>query len=75
MEAVLEHGHDGMFEPVAPIMPAADGTYAVELEVHEPGAYRVRAGELDQPGGAGPADGAVAPRPGAPRANVRLTPT
>ena len=49
MEAVLEHGHDGMFEPVAPVMPAADGTYAVELEVHEPGTYRVRAGELTSP--------------------------
>ena len=49
LEAVLEHGHDGMFETVAPIVLAADGTYAVELEVHEPGTYRVRAGELTSP--------------------------
>ena len=49
MEAVLEHRHDGMFETVAPIVLAADGTYAVEVEVHEPGTYRVRAGELTSP--------------------------
>ena len=41
--------HDGAFEIVAPVVPAADGTYVVELHVHEPGIYRVRAGELTSP--------------------------
>ena len=35
--------------PWRTVLPAADGTYAVDVEVHEPGTYRVRAGELTSP--------------------------
>ena len=35
--------------PWRTVLPAADGTLRVDVEVHEPGTYRVRAGELTSP--------------------------
>ena len=73
LEAVLEHGtRRHVRGRGARCVPAADGTYAVEVEVHEPGTYRVRAGELTSPAVQVRLTATSQQRPGAPGATVRV---